>query len=73
MDCKYNSFRFNHVTVHRENKVKRGNQQEATISMFIIKLLSQHVSGIIMPIIKRIRPCSAACCVLPGCVGCGWL
>jgi len=41
--------------------------------MFIIKLLSQHVSGIIMPIIKRIRPCPTACGVLPGCVGCGWL
>jgi len=39
--------------------------------MFIIKLLSQHVSGIIMPIIRRIRPCPTACGVLPGCVGCG--
>ena len=27
------------------------NQQDATNPMFIIKLLSQHVSGIIMPII----------------------
>ena len=35
--------------------------------------LSQHVSGIIMPIIRRIRPCPTACGVLPGCVGCGWL
>jgi len=26
------------VTVHREHKVKRGNQQDATNSMFIIKL-----------------------------------
>jgi len=25
--------------------------------MFIIKLLSQHVSGIIMPVIRRTRPC----------------
>jgi len=30
-------------------KVKREDQQDATNSMFIIKLLSQHVSGIIMP------------------------
>ena len=41
--------------------------------MFIIKLLSQHVSGIIMPIVRRIRPCPAACGVLPGRVGYGWL
>ena len=32
--------------------------------MFIIKLLSQHVSGIIMPIIRRTRVCTAACDVL---------
>ena len=31
------------------------NQQDATDLMFIIKLLSQHVSGIIMPIIRRTR------------------
>jgi len=59
--------------VHREHKVKRGNQQDATNSMFIIKHLSQHVSDIIMPIIRRIRPYPTACGVLPGCVGCGWL
>ena len=29
--------------------------------MFIIKLLSQHVSDIIIPIIRRIRPCPTAC------------
>jgi len=45
--------------------VKRENQQDATNSMFIIKFLSQHVSGIIMPIIRRIRPCPTACGVLP--------
>ena len=31
------------------------NQQDATNLMFIIKLLSQHVSGIIMSIIRRTR------------------
>ena len=36
------------------------NQQDATNLMFIIKLLSQHVSGIIMPIIRRTRLCTAA-------------
>jgi len=32
--------------------------------MFIIKLLSQHVSGIIMPTIRRTRPCITAYGVL---------
>ena len=32
--------------------------------MFIIKLLSQHVLGIIMPIIRRTRPCTTAYGVL---------
>jgi len=32
--------------------------------MFIIKLLSQHVSGIIMPIIRGTRVCRAAYGVL---------
>jgi len=40
------------------------NQQVATNPMFIIKLLSQHVSDIIMPIIRRTRPCTTAYGVL---------
>ena len=40
------------------------NQQDATNLMFIIKLLYQHVSGIIMPIIRRTRVCTAAYGVL---------
>jgi len=40
------------------------NQQDATNPMFIIKLLSQHVSGIIMPIIRTTRPCITAYGVL---------
>jgi len=40
------------------------NQQDVTNPMFIIKLLSQHVSGIVMPIIRRTRPCITACGVL---------
>jgi len=52
--------------------------RERTNKMHLIRcllsnFLSQHVSGIIMPIIRRIRLCSSACGVLPGCVGCGWL
>ena len=45
-------------------RVKRENQQDATNLMFIIKLLSQHVSGIIMPIVRRTRVCTAAYGVL---------
>ena len=40
------------------------NQQDATNLMFIIKLLSQHVSGIIMPIIRRTTVCTDAYGVL---------
>jgi len=43
------------------------------ILCLLSNFLSQHVSCIIMPIIRRIRPCYAACGVLAGCVGCGWL
>ena len=40
------------------------DQQDATYLMFIMKLLSQHVSGIIMPIIRRTSVCTAAYGVL---------
>ena len=40
------------------------NQQDATNLMFIIKLLSQHVSGIIMPVIRRTIVCTNAYGVL---------
>jgi len=40
------------------------NQQYATNPLFIIKLLSQHVSDIIMPIIRRTRVWTAAYGVL---------
>ena len=43
---------------------KNRDQQDATNLMFIIKLLSQHVSGIIMPFIRRTRVCTAAYGVL---------
>ena len=43
------------------------------IRCLLSNFLFQHVLGIIMPIIRRIRPCPAACGVLSGCVGCGWL
>ena len=40
------------------------NQQDATNLMFIIRLLSEHVSGIIIPIIRRTRVYTAAYSVL---------
>ena len=40
------------------------NQQDATNTIFIIKLVSQHVSGVIMPITCRSRPCFTAYGVL---------
>ena len=43
---------------------RQRNQRDATNLMFIIKLLSRHVSGIIMPIIRRTRVCTAAYGVL---------
>jgi len=43
--------------------VKR-NQQDATNLMFIVKRLSQHVSGIIIPIFRRTRLCATAYGVL---------
>jgi len=66
------------VTVHHDRRER--NQQDATNPMLIIKLLSQHVSGIIMPIISRTRPCTTAygvlhwlCWLWLAVVGCGWL
>jgi len=49
---------------------ERTNKMQLIWSL-LSNFLSQHVSGIIMPIIRRIRPCPTACGVLPGCVGCG--
>jgi len=43
------------------------------IRCLLSNFLSQHVSGIIMPIIRRKWPRPIACGVLSGCVGCGWL
>jgi len=53
-------------------KRERPNKMQL-IRCLLSNFLSQHVSGIVMPIIRRIRPCPTACGVLPGYVGCGWL
>jgi len=61
-------FSNNHSVRWRE----RTNKMQL-IRCLLSNFLSQHVSGIIMPIIRRIRPCPASCGVVLGCVGCGWL
>ena len=49
---------------------REGTNKMQLIRCLLSNFLSQHVSGIIMPIIRRIRPCPTACGVLPECVGC---
>jgi len=51
----------------------RENQQDATNSIFLIKFLSRHISGIIMHIVRRIRPCLLHAVFCTVCVGHGWL
>jgi len=51
---------------------ERTNKMQLTRCL-LSNFMSQHVSDIIMTIIRRIRPCPTACGVLPGCAGCGWL
>jgi len=67
-----NSFRFLWPCIVKVRWRERTNKMQL-IRWLLSNFLSQHVSGIIMPIIRRIRPCPTACGVLPGCVGCGWL
>jgi len=43
---------------------RQRNKQDATNLTFIVKLLSQHVSGIIMPIFRKTRLCTTAYGVL---------
>ena len=52
------------ITKVTKGEEREKNQQDATNLMFIIKLLSQHVSGIIMSIIRRTRVWTAAYGVL---------
>ena len=48
------------MTVHREQSVKREKTNKKQQSDVYYQLLSQHVSGIIMPIFRRTRPCVTA-------------
>ena len=57
-----------HKSLHDDAKTWRWkrekNQQNTTNLIFIMQLPSQHVSGIIMPIIMRTRPCTTVYGVL---------
>ena len=56
--CEYISYCIRQCQLYIALGWKEINQQDATNPKFIIKLLSQHVSGIIMPIIsaRSLRP-----------------
>ena len=60
--------------VHSETIVwrERENQQDATVRCLFLTI-SQHVSGIIMPVFRRTRRMllHVVCCA--GSAGCGWL
>jgi hypothetical protein len=60
------------VTVHREQSVKREKTNKTQQSDVYYQLLSQHVSGIIMPIYrgKKALVLDLVCC--SGSAGCGW-
>jgi len=59
-----NLLRRSPTTSFRNVGWRKRNQQDATNLVFIIKLLSQKVSGIIMPIFRRARLCITAIGVL---------
>ena len=65
--CKYSYRHYDTLSVRllviHTVEWRERDQQDATNLMFVIKLLSQHVSGIIMPI-RRTRVCTAAYGVL---------
>jgi hypothetical protein len=70
-DCSHQKSVFDSARIRRWWR-ERTNKMQLTRCLSS-NFLSQHVLGIIMPIIRRIRPCPTACGVLPGCAGCGWL
>ena len=86
------------MTVHREQSMKREDQEGATIRSLLLtsvttcfghhyahlqenkiqqldvyyQLLSQHVSGIIMPIFRRTKTVLLHVVYCAGSAGCGW-
>ena len=65
------SFRFLWPCIVSKLWRERENQQDATVRC-LLSILSQHVSGIIMPIFRRTRRVllHVVCCA--GSAGCGW-
>jgi hypothetical protein len=58
--------------MHREQSVKREQTNEMQQSDVYYQLLSQHVSGIIMPIFKRTKTVLLQIVYSAGSAGCGW-
>ena len=60
------------VTVHREQSVERKKTNEMQHRDVYYQLLSQHVSGIIMPIFRRTKTMLLHMVYCFGSAGCGW-
>ena len=60
------------MTLHREQSVKREKTNKIQQSGVYYQLLSQHVSGIIMPIFKRTKALLLHLVSCSGSAGCGW-
>ena len=63
------------MTVHREQSVKREKTNKIQQSDVYYQLLSQHVSGIIMPIFRSTKTVllhMVYCSGSAGSAGCGW-
>ena len=60
------------VTVHREQSVKREKINKMQQSDVYYQLLSQHVSGIIMPFFRRTKAVLVHLVYCSGFAGCGW-
>ena len=59
------------VTVHREQSMKREDQQDATISCLLLTSVSTCL-GIIMPIFRRTKALLLHLVCCSGSAGCGW-
>ena len=60
------------VNVHREQSVKREKTKKVQQSDVYYQHLSQHVSGIIMPIFRRTKTLLLHLVCCSGSAGCGW-
>ena len=60
------------MTVHREQSVKREKTNKMQQLDVYYQLLSQHISGIIMPIFRRTKTMLLLMVYCSGSAGCGW-